>query len=59
MIIFNLQLKRSRDGQYFLAVATVSKTLPWWQFKKTLPWRPFQKTLPWQQIQKFRHGTQL
>jgi hypothetical protein len=49
MIIFNLLLNR-RDGQYFVAVATVSKTLPWRQFEKTLPWQQFQKTLPCAEI---------
>jgi hypothetical protein len=58
MIVFNLQLKR-RDGQYFVAVATVSKTLSSRQSQKTLPWRLFQKTLPWHQNLKFRHGTKL
>jgi hypothetical protein len=58
MFVFNLQLKQ-RDGQYFVAVATILETLPWQQFQKTLPWRSFHKTLPWHQNLKFRRGKKL
>ena len=58
MTIFNLRLKH-HDGQYFIAVATVSKMMSWRQFLKMLPWRLFQKTLLWHQIQKFGRGMKL